>query len=49
VKVLVEGASMNPERTKKIIPVFEEGTVDDDLLNEGQPAAAGLLSAAGLL
>ena len=35
VKVLVEGASMDPERTKKIIPVFEEGTVDDDLLNEG--------------
>jgi outer membrane protein assembly complex protein YaeT len=35
VKVLVEGASMDPERTRKIIPVFEEGTVDDDLLNEG--------------
>jgi outer membrane protein assembly complex protein YaeT len=35
VKVLVEGASMDQERTKKIIPVFEEGTVDDDLLNEG--------------
>jgi outer membrane protein insertion porin family len=35
VKVIVEGASMDQERTKKIIPVFEEGTVDDDLLNEG--------------
>ena len=35
VKVLVEGASMSPERIKHVIPVFEEGTVDDDLLNEG--------------
>jgi outer membrane protein assembly complex protein YaeT len=35
VKVLVEGASMDTERTKKIIPVYEEGTVDEDLLNEG--------------
>jgi outer membrane protein assembly factor BamA len=35
VKVLVEGAKMGPERIKHIIPVFEEGTVDDDLLNEG--------------
>ena len=35
VKVLVEGASIGPERVKRIIPVFEEGTVDEDLLNEG--------------
>jgi len=35
VKVLVQGASMNPERVKRLIPVFEEGSVDDDLLNEG--------------
>jgi outer membrane protein assembly complex protein YaeT len=35
VKVLVEGASMSPERIKHVIPIFEEGTVDDDLLNEG--------------
>jgi outer membrane protein assembly complex protein YaeT len=35
VKVLVEGASMDPERVKRVIPIFEEGTVDDDLLNEG--------------
>ena len=35
VKVLVEGASIGPERVKRVIPIFEEGTVDDDLLNEG--------------
>jgi outer membrane protein assembly complex protein YaeT len=35
VKVLVEGASISSERTKHVIPIFEEGTVDDDLLNEG--------------
>jgi outer membrane protein assembly complex protein YaeT len=35
VKVLVGGASMGPERVKHAIPIFEEGAVDDDLLNEG--------------
>ena len=35
VKVRVEGASISAERLKSIIPVFEEGTVDEDLLNEG--------------
>jgi outer membrane protein assembly complex protein YaeT len=35
VKVLVEGASIEPERLKHIIPVYEEGSVDEDLLNEG--------------
>lgn len=35
VRVLVQGASIETERAKRLIPVFEEGTVDDDLLNEG--------------
>ncbi len=35
VKVVVEGASLSDEHIKKLVPVFEEGTVDDDLLNEG--------------
>jgi outer membrane protein assembly complex protein YaeT len=35
VKVLVEGASLSALRIKRVIPIFEEGTVDDDLLNEG--------------
>ena len=35
VKVRVEGAKISGERLKRAIPVFEEGTVDEDLLNEG--------------
>ncbi len=35
VKVLVEGAKMSPERIRHVIPIYEEGTVDEDLLNEG--------------
>jgi outer membrane protein assembly complex protein YaeT len=35
VHVRVEGASMSAGRVKRVIPIFEEGTVDDDLLNEG--------------
>jgi outer membrane protein assembly complex protein YaeT len=35
VKVHVDGASIGAERIKHIIPVYEEGTVDEDLLNEG--------------
>jgi len=35
VKVQVAGVNMSSERVKHVIPIFEEGTVDDDLLNEG--------------
>jgi outer membrane protein assembly complex protein YaeT len=35
VKVDVEGASIDPERVKRLVPIFEEGSVDEDLLNEG--------------
>jgi outer membrane protein assembly complex protein YaeT len=35
VRVQVQGASLSADRLKHVIPVFEEGTVDDDLLNEG--------------
>jgi outer membrane protein assembly complex protein YaeT len=35
VKIQVEGAYLSPERLKHVIPVFEEGAVDEDLLNEG--------------
>ncbi len=35
VKVMVEGAPLELDKVKRLIPVFEEGTVDDDLLNEG--------------
>jgi outer membrane protein assembly complex protein YaeT len=35
VKVLVQGANLSAARIKRVIPIFEEGTVDDDLMNEG--------------
>ncbi len=35
VKVSVEGAKIGGDRLKRLVPVFEEGTVDEDLLNEG--------------
>jgi outer membrane protein assembly complex protein YaeT len=35
VRVLVEGAKISPDRLKRVIPIFEEGSVDEDLLNEG--------------
>jgi outer membrane protein insertion porin family len=35
VKVYVQGAKIGADRIKRLIPVYEEGTVDEDLLNEG--------------
>jgi outer membrane protein insertion porin family len=35
VKVVVEGASLAEDRVRRLVPIFEEGAVDDDLLNEG--------------
>jgi outer membrane protein insertion porin family len=35
VRVVVQGADISPERIKRLIPIYEEGTVDEDLLNEG--------------
>ena len=35
VTVQVEGAKLNKHLVKRLIPVYEEGAVDDDLLNEG--------------
>lgn len=35
VRVLVDGVTLSEARAKKLIPVYEEGAVDDDLLNEG--------------
>jgi outer membrane protein insertion porin family len=36
VDVQVAGARLSRGRLKKLVPVFEEGAIDDDLLNEGQ-------------
>jgi outer membrane protein assembly complex protein YaeT len=35
VKVQVAGVNLAQERVKRVIPIYEEGTVDEDLLNEG--------------
>jgi outer membrane protein insertion porin family len=35
VKVVINGVKISKSRTKLLIPVFEEGAVDNDLLNEG--------------
>ena len=35
VKVLIEGVKVSNARLKLLIPIFEEGTIDNDLLNEG--------------
>lgn len=35
VRVSVSGATISPEKLRRLIPVFEEGSVDEDLLNEG--------------
>ncbi len=36
VKVLVEGVKLSKSRLRLLVPIFEEGTVDADLLNEGR-------------
>ncbi len=35
VKVVVEGAKFSRGRLKLLLPIYEEGTIDNDLLNEG--------------
>ena len=35
VEVTVSGASIDQARVKRLVPIYEEGSVDEDLLNEG--------------
>ncbi len=35
VKVEVEGVKLSKSRIKLLVPIYEEGTIDNDLLNEG--------------
>jgi outer membrane protein assembly factor BamA len=35
VKVLVQGATFSKTRLHLLVPIFQEGTIDNDLLNEG--------------
>ena len=34
-QVLIEGVKVTKSRLKLLVPIFEEGTIDNDLLNEG--------------
>ena len=36
VKVAIEGVKVSKSRLKLLVPIYEEGTVDNDLLNEGK-------------
>ena len=35
VRVRVEGAGLDADRVRRLIPIYQEGSVDEDLLNEG--------------
>src|SRR5258708_38119211 len=35
VKVALDGAKISDKRLHLLVPIFEEGTIDNDLLNEG--------------
>ncbi len=35
VRVRVEGASLDADHVRRLIPIYQEGSVDEDLLNEG--------------
>jgi len=35
VRVRIQGVNMDQERVRRVIPIYEEGTVDEDLLIEG--------------
>ena len=35
IKIVVEGASLSSGKVRSLVPVYSEGTLDEDLLNEG--------------
>jgi outer membrane protein insertion porin family len=47
VKVVVEGASITEDHIKRLVPIYEEGSVDDDLLNEGNRRLRDYLQSLG--
>ena len=49
VEIDVKGAKLSRGKLKKLVPVFEEGAVDDDLLNEGLAQHSRLFPDVGLL
>lgn len=47
VQILVEGFRLSKGAIKRNVPVYEEGSLDDDLLNEGQRNLLGYLESRG--
>ncbi len=47
VKVEVVGASLSKSRLKLLVPIYQEGTIDNDLLNEGTSNIKDFLSQEG--
>lgn len=47
VKVSVEGVKVSKSRLKLLLPIFEEGTIDNDLLNEGRHNIADYMQQQG--
>ena len=47
VQVLVEGAKISKSRLHLLVPMFEEGTIDNDLLNEGSSIFGTICSSRG--
>ena len=47
VRVTVEGAKVSSRTLHKLLPIYQEGAVDEDLLQEGRRALRGLFEAEG--
>ena len=47
VKVTVDGVKLSKSRLKLLVPIYEEGTIDKDLLNEGTHNLKDFLSQSG--
>jgi outer membrane protein assembly factor BamA len=47
VKVIVEGASLSKGKVKTLVPIFAEGTLDEDLLNSGSKRIRDYFQRAG--
>ena len=47
VEVIVDGAHLSRDRIRSLVPVYEEGAVDEDLLNEGNSRIANYFQRLG--
>ena len=47
VRVIVEGAKVSARQLRKLLPIYQEGAVDEDLLQEGRRALRDMFEAQG--